>query len=149
VGESRDEGLTTDLAGASMKSERMTWAAVTRNDETLLVSYTIWSDALLQAAGNWPEDPVMDEITGTWRVPSASVTPFVRAIQAIPSSDFERTFSQGDVSPWVAPTVTAAISPGAAMEAKTGLIHFLERGAFVWRFVSRDVAVTKRPEVGR
>ena len=121
-----------------MKSERMTWAAVTRNDETLLVSYNVWSDALLQAAGNWVEDPVMDEVSGTWRVPSTSVPAFVRAIQEIPSTEFERTMGRAELSPWMSATVMrSALSTEAAEEAKTYLIQFIERGAFVWRFVSR------------
>jgi hypothetical protein len=120
-----------------MVSERMTWAAVTRNDETLLVSYTVWSDALLQAAGIWPEDPIMDEISGTWRVPSASATTVLRAIQETPSKAFERTMGRADLSPSVSASVMRSVlSSSEAEEAKTRLIDFLERGAFNWRFVS-------------
>jgi len=137
MGEGGGPELIIDLEAVSMASERMTWAAVTRDDETLLVSYTVWSGALLQAAGKWPEDPVMDEISGTWRVPSASATAFLHAIRDTPPRAFERTMGRAELSPWASATVMRSVlTSSAAEEARTRLIEFLERGAFNWRIVS-------------
>ena len=57
-----------------MESERMTWAELSRDDETLTIPYDGWLGVILKAAGHWPEDQLWTQPLASGEFPEGAST---------------------------------------------------------------------------